>query len=290
MFKTIFFRVICVFCVTLALMSCEKPVLPEEGDSEVPSGNLTVSVFQLEQTPFSSLTRTAPADACTRLNFAVYEGSTRVKQINQEIGNANFGTVSFQLPEGIYQLVVVAHSSKSNPTMTNPAKIQFTNTQGFSDTFLYNAEVVVEEDESQNLSVSLDRIASLCRFVITDDYPSDVTKIRFYYTGGSGAFDASTGLGCVASKQTVWFDNLSANQKQFDLYTFLHDVEGTIHLLVTAYDDVDNVLYEREFDVPMVQNHITWLSGPYFSGSGAESMTTTITINTDWEGEYHITF
>lgn len=33
--------------------------------------------------------------------------------------------------------------------------------------------------------------------------PSDVRKMQFYYTGGSGAFNAATGLGSVASKQTV---------------------------------------------------------------------------------------
>ena len=286
-FKIKFFCVFCAFCVTLA--SCEKPIIPEESD-EVTKGNLTVSIYQLEQTPFENLTRSVASDVCTRLNFAVYSGGTRVKQVNQEISNANFGTASFQLSEGIYQLVVVAHSSSGNPTMTNPAKIQFTNALGFTDTFLYNGEVVLEEDDAQQLNISLERIVSLCRFVMTDDYPAGVTKMRFQYKGGSGAFDASTGFGSVNSTQTIWYNDVSTGQKQFDLYTFLHDTEGTIHLLVTAYDDYNNVLYEREFDVPLVQNHVTWLTGPYFSGSGAESMTMTVTINTDWEGEYRLTF
>jgi hypothetical protein len=84
---------------------------------------------------------------------------------------------------------------------------------------------------------------------------------------------------------------VTSGQKQFDLYTFLHDTEGTIHLTVTAYDDDDNILNERNFDVPMEQNHVTWLSGDYFSGSGSSATTITgITVNTDWAGETHLNF
>ena len=114
--------------------------------------------------------------------------------------------------------------------------------------------------------------------------------MQFYYTGGSGAFNAVTGLGCVASKQDVKFD-VTSGQKQFDLYTFLHDVEGTIHLQVTAYDASDNILSERTFDVPMEVDHITWLTGAFFSGSGSSSTTTvSVTVNTDWAGDIHLTF
>ena len=114
--------------------------------------------------------------------------------------------------------------------------------------------------------------------------------MRFYYTGGSGAFDANTGLGSVNSKQDVKFD-MALGQKQFDLYTFLHDEEGTIHLAVTALDASGNELYMREFDVPMQQNHITWVSGAFFNGSGSSPTTITgVTVNTDWAGETYITF
>ena len=274
----------------LVLCACEKSLVSEEKPSEN-NDNLRVSVFEIEKTPFASLTRgESAAEICTHLNFAVYtiEG-TRVKQVNQTSDAANFGTASFQLEEGDYLLVVVGHSSLKNPTMTNPAKIQFSNASGYTDTFLYSGSITIGE-EPENKQVSLDRIVSLCRFVMTDEYPAEVTQMRFYYTGGSGAFDARTGLGCVKSKQDIFFD-VTSGQKQFDLYTFLHDTEGIIHLTVTAYDDDDNILNERNFDVPMEQNHITWLSGDYFSGSGSSATTFTgITVNTDWAGETHLNF
>ena len=111
--------------------------------------------------------------------------------------------------------------------------------------------------------------------------------MRFYYTGGSGAFDATTGLGCVNSKQSLMFD-VADGRKQFDLYTFLHQKEGTIHLKVTAYDAGDNVMLEREFDVPMAQNRMTWFTGAFFS---ANTMTTSvISVNIEWDDEVYLTF
>ena len=294
------FLALFVMSVVFVLVSCEKPLIGEENNAVDTKGNLRVSVFQIEKMPLASLfpgvsqttTRGAQAvsEVCTRLNFAVYDiDDSRVKQVNQTADQTNFGTASFQLEEGTYQLVVVGHSANGNPTMTNPAKIQFTNSTGYTDTFLCYGEVTIGED-AVDLQVSLDRIVALCRFVVTDDIPADVRKMQFYYTGGSGAFNAATGLGSVASKQTVTVD-VTGGQKQFDLYTFLHELSDTIALKVTALDASGNVLYEREFDVPMQQNHITWLSGAFFNGSGSSSTTITgVTVNTDWAGETHLTF
>ena len=294
------FLALFVMSVVFVLVSCEKPLIGEENNAVDTKGNLRVSVFQIEKMPLASLfpgvsqttTRGAQAvsEVCTRLNFAVYDiDDSRVKQVNQTADQTNFGTASFQLEEGTYQLVVVGHSASGNPTMTNPAKIQFTNSTGYTDTFLCYGAVTIGE-EAVDLQVSLDRIVALCRFVVTDDIPADVRKMQFYYTGGSGAFNAATGLGSVASKQTVTVD-VTGGQKQFDLYTFLHEPSDNIALKVTALDASGNVLYEREFDVPMQQNHITWLSGAFFNGSGSSSTTITgVTVNTDWAGETHLTF
>ena len=300
--KYLFGAVFALFATVaaIALVSCEKAAITEDSDiSGDKNGNLRVRVFEIEKTPFESLikkggtTRASQAvsEVCPKLNFAIYdEGGSRLKQINQTSDKADFGSTAFQLEEGTYQLVVVGHNANANPTMTNLAKIQFTNATGYTDTFLYYGEVTIDEDPV-DLDVSLNRIVALCRFVITDDIPAEVKKLQFYYTGGSGAFNAVTGLGSVASKQMVTFDVTPTSSKQFDLYTFLHDLEDDISLTVTALDASGNTLYERKFDVPMEQNHITWLTGEFFTGSGSSSINITeITVNTDWAGETHLTF
>ena len=285
-------KIVLSFCAltALVLMGCEKPLISEgEEESEDTEGNLTVTVWQSGHEPFPTMTRATSLDDYNRLNYAIYTSDgTRVKQVNQTRENTGFGSATFQLEPATYQVVVVAHNCNKNPTMTNLNKIQFTNAMGYTDTSLYYGEVEVTE-EHKDVQVDLERIVSLCRVIITDEYPEDVTQMRFQYKGGSGAFDAKTGYGCVNSTQTLFFD-VTNGQKQFDLYTYLHDEGGTLHLLATAYDDADNVIHEREFEVPMLYNQITRFSGPFFTGSGNGSLDITIVINTDWSGVQDITF
>lgn len=277
----------------LLFISCEKPVIPDtyQGDA---NGNLVVSVFQVEQQQFAApLTRATLADYCNCLNFAVYDtDGKRIKQVNQKVADAGFGAVAFAVEPGTYQVVVVGHSSNGNPTMTDPKKIRFDNKDGYSDTFLYSTKVTVSEDDQEvEVDANLHRITSLCRVVFTDAIPEQVTQMHFEYTGGSGAFDAATGLGSVKSTQKVDFEVEPGQEAcTFDLYTILRDTEGTLHLEAMAQDANQNIIRRRAFEVPMKQRVITKLSGPYFSGSDGSTVSIVIGINTDWEGEQTIEF
>ena len=284
-----------LFFLLIGFSACEKPIILDDDESLTDGeANLVVSVHTIETIPFSSgMSRAAVTDRCTRLNFAVYDSlNTRVKQINQVVGDKDFGIANFNLDPGKYRVVVVAHSSNGNPTMTNPAKIQFKNSQGFTDTFMSNDTVVVGES-AVTLPVNIRRIVSLCRFVVTDAVPQNVAQMRFQYKGGSGAFDAATGFGSVNSTQTEFFP-VEAGQDStvYDLYTFLHAAEGTIHLQATAYDENDQVLRDREFDIPLKRRMVTKFSGPYFSDASDPSSTISviITFNDDWEGEQVISY
>ena len=281
--------VLSLILLSLFLSSCEKTIDSDGDDTGLNDGNLTITVSQLEQTPFSDIARKGVTDACTHLNYAVYDlAGSRVKLINQQLGDKNFGTVSLQLTENDYRVVVVAHSSNGNPTMTDPAKISFTNTMGFTDTFLYSQILKVGE-KPQTQSISLSRSVALCRFTINDSYPQEVIRMRFKYKGGSAAFNAYTGLGCTNSTQTVTFD-VASGKNQFDLYTFLTDKQGVLELTVDALDATDSVVCERDFRFPIIQNKITWLSGNFFGEVDSEFSKVDIDIITDWDGEIRIPF
>lgn len=281
-------KYILIVLAAALLTSCEKPIVTEQGEIQS-EGNLKVSVFELEQTPFNAQLRGAVSDLCTHLNFAIYDaGGERLKLVNQMVGDSDFGATSFQLLEGTYQLVAVAHSSSSNPTMTNPQKIQFTPAKGYSDTFLYYTTIVIGK-EAQTMNLSLHRIVSLCRFVINDAIPVGITRMEFEYTGGSGHFSAVSGLGVGKPTQKVSYAVVAGQQgTQCDLYTFLHDTAGTIHLTVRAFDAADNKQLEREFDVDLERNMITWLRGRFFNDFTtipSQTISPTVTIDGTWGGE-----
>ena len=217
-----------VMAVVWGLSSCEKMIVDEEktssSEQEV-KGNLILKISVAGVTPMET-TRAEEADLSqffTTLNLAVYQNGEKVKKIvSQKVTDNNFGILSMQLEPGIYQVLVVAHSSEGNPDFSNLKQIKFTNSDGFSDTFYSLSEIEVKE-ETEEHSLELTRVTSLLRFVINDAIPREVSMIEFTLTGGSGAFDATTGFGSVRSQQKITFtiDHSQIAPYVFDFYTIL---------------------------------------------------------------------
>ena len=275
----------------IILVSCEHPTIPE--GLETGDDNLFVHVARVEHVPFPAFTtRTSVTQAFSRLSIAIFDSEgSRTDFSNKTVGDKGYGSASFYLPEGKYQVVVIGHSAKQNPTTTNASKIQFTKATGYSDTFLHSQFVEVA-DTPVVVNADVERIVSLCRVVLTDTIPDNVAKLHFEYSGGSGYFDASTGL-AVASKAVQQMDfavEAGCDSTAYDLYTFLFSDEGTIHLKAVAKDDEDNTICTREFDVPLKRRQITKLSGPFFSGQSGSGITIVISVNDEWEGEQVINF
>ncbi|MBO4662495.1 MAG: hypothetical protein J5630_07330 [Bacteroidaceae bacterium] len=256
---------------------------PEPDEPQAGSGNLTLRVKRLQQAPFATDT------SSKHVNFAFYDlGGTRVKQVNQKLGDTNYGTANVQLEPGTYQMVVLVHSSDRNPTMTNLAKIQFTNAYRYTETFRYY-ELITVTGQPQTLDLTLDRIVALCRFVISDSIPDGVAQMKFQYTGGSGHFSAITGLGVTKSTQVVTRQVQPGQRYQvIDLYTFLHQEKGTIELTATALNTAGEEQCTREFQVSMAQNQITWLTGNFFTDektTGQWRVTPKIALDKNWGNE-----
>ena len=275
----------------IILVSCEHPTIPE--GLETGDDNLFVNVASVEHVSFPAFTtRTSVTQAFSRLSIAIFDSEgSRADFSNKTVGDKGYGSASFYLPEGKYQVVVIGHSAKQNPTTTNASKIQFTKATGYSDTFLHSQFVEVA-DTPVVVNADVERIVSLCRVVLTDTIPDNVAKLHFEYSGGSGYFDASTGL-AVASKAVQQMDfavEAGCDSTVYDLYTFLFSDEGTIHLKAVAKDDEDNTICSREFDVPLKRRQITKLSGPFFSGQSGSGITIVISVNDEWEGEQVVNF
>lgn len=292
------FTTVLLIAVLALAASCEKASLSDMTGKDGREPNLVLRVVTTGQEP---MTRADGETAWNRLCFVVYQNGQKVKGVNQKEGETGYGQAELTLEAGTYQVLVMAHSSDGNPTTTTAEKIQFTNAMGFTDTFYYYGTITVT-GQKQTHNITLNRVTALLRFVINDDMPERVTNLKFYYTGGSGALNATTGVGCVDSKQTVIkvVDRTTMTRPYaFDLYTIPKEPTARLNLTVTAYDEAQTVLYERSFKGIEVQvNRITEFSGDFFTTEpipggedpqGGEETTAgndifMISANTEWAG------
>jgi len=280
--------------VALALLmaSCEKVALEKEnGTSMEDDANVVLKIASLDQIPFDEPTRasTNVTQLCTRINFALFQGGSRVKNVAQKEGDTNFGTVGLSLSEGTYQLAVLAHSCSGTATTTQLEKITFPDNK-ITDTFYYYGNLTVGS-EPKNYSLELKRCVAMFRLTITDDVPDNVTTMKFYYTGGSSTFSAVSGYGSVNSRQTVSLE-VADGQKTFDVFTFPKAETGELKMTVTALDASGNTVAEQVFeDVPVTRNQITRYTGSFFGDQGMSANNSwTMTADGEWDEESVVSF
>lgn len=292
--------VIVAVVISFLFMSCEKAVFDDDIENRNDKGgNLTLKVITANH-DFQNATR-GDVSYWQRLCFVVYKDGTKVKSITQTADEDGYGEATMQLSPDTYQVLVLAHSSSSNPTLTTPEKLQFTNAMGYTDTFYYYGDIIVTSTP-QTHSVELKRATAMLRFIINDTMPATVKSLRLYFTGGSGALNAKTGMGCVDSKQTVNFDTNPSDGAPyvFETYTIPKEAKGSLNITITAFDNNGGVVVEKTVKgVEIERNKITELAGELFNGNGGsgggtedgggETPTSTlstflITANTEWGG------
>lgn len=304
--------------------ACENPYHPDNDGTEPDGGqpaaaaNFTIRVSAPEQSDFDESTtaeaasqyrttrpllhkqplrtQRAVGEVCSRLSIAIYTNSggsyTKVKEIAQQRGDSGFGTASIQLSQGTYTIVAIAHNGDGKPTMTNPEKIPFSGNK-VTDTFFCTEEVTVGDDTTADLC--LHRAVAMVNFSTTDATPADITKMRFYYTGGSSTFNAISGYGCVNSKQTeerTVDASFHSSASTYDIYTFPRQDSEAIALTVSALDKSGNAIFEYKFnDIPVALNYKTLCHGKFFGeDAGGGRIAPAFTIDDEWSGEHDYPF
>ena len=279
--KTILFSALLAGLLSLA--SCEKAVFDDQ-QPELADGKVHVEfrVTQFEELPFAvvnSGTRSVVdiSQVCSRINLALFSDGTKVKAVNQTAGDDGFGRISLDLAEGDYQVVVIAHSSSGNATITSVEEIKFPDNK-VTDTFYYYAQLSVREDMA--VDMLLKRAVAKFRLVTTDAVPSGVQQLKFYYTGGSSTFDAMKGFGCKESRQTEYRSvttDMVGKPAQFEVYTFPHAQEDKLKITVSVLDAAGDAVSEHVFeDVPVKLNQITQYTGAFFQESSSTGAATFI--------------
>ena len=277
--------------LALLMVACEKPILNEDIVA-TKEANVILHMVQFEQVSFTRATQDI-TELCSRLNVAVFDADgTKVKTVAQKESDASYGTVALILAAGTYRLVVIAHNCDGSATITSEEKVTFPNNK-VTDTFYYYGDLVVT-DSKQSYDLTLTRAVAMFRLVLTDEnIPTNVAKLKFYYTGGSSTFSPKDGYGCVNSKQTEV--RTIAEDGIYDIYTLPHTEDDVLtKLTVTAIDAHDNTVKERIFEnVPITRNQVTRYTGSFFGSGGTDQTsdgTLRLTADPDWDSVNGYTF
>lgn len=273
------------------MTACEKSVI-DDGDVVTPKdANVILRMMLYEQTPITRSTDIT--ELCSRLNVAIFDADgTKVKSVAQKEDDASFGNVALSLAAGTYKLVVIAHSGEGSATISSTDKVTFPNNK-VTDTFYYYGDLVVT-DAMQTYDLTLLRAVAMFRLTLTDEaIPSNVAKMKFYYTGGSSTFSPSAGYGCVNSKQTE-IRTVTPGVKTFEIFTLPHTEEDVLKITVTALDANDNTVKEQIFeDVPVTRNQVTSYTGLFFGNSGSGQQNDGnfhFTANPEWDSVNNYSF
>ena len=264
---------VCVGVMLLTGVSCEKMNVGETDDGQ--RANVVLRVGSIEQVPFPAATRAKVGDCCTRLNFHVYDDDgERVDYVNQKVDDADFGTASFQLEEGHYYLVVVAHSGSKNPSFYADEKVSISGND-LGDTFWCCEEIQVE-DVKVELNLQLERIVSMLRFIPTVTPPADLDHIVFRYNVAVHA------VGHI----------LPGLAHVLGIIVIPRDEEDMIDITMMAYDSQIRLLGGCSIDgVPLKRNSITICKGNLFDDSErSASVFVTVTVDDSWGENIVINF
>lgn len=281
--------------------SCEKVVLDEtlSGDDNgvnTPTSNITIHISgvgnaEYEENSAKTTRAMQPIEElCTRINLALYQNGERAYYVNQKSTDSDFGNFNLNVPTGIYTLMVVAHSGESSATTTNLRKITFNGK--ITDTFHYADSLFEVHETNSPVEITLERVVGMFRLDITDTIPTEVARLKFYYTGGSSTLDGLTGIGCVDSRQTE-YRNVAPDVHLYDVYTFPHAPEKPITMTITAQDANESTISERKFvDVGISKNKITRYQGNFFNSTTTPSkdFNISMTADPDWLEETTVSF
>lgn len=263
------------------LSSCENQIDVMNDGQSVKCVTFTVQGdFDVANTPF---TRSLTADGKEMTDVWVldYVNGSLVQQVHQSSSDADFGQPTLTLTHGSHHLYFVASRGQSPTFNTDDHTLTF---EKVRDTFYKDLSLEVSGSSNSSQSVTLNRIATKLKLVLTDAIPEgsatiNVTPSIWYY-----GFDYMTGNPTAAVLNQSITINIPASEigvtnEAINIYGFSSASEWNTNISVVCKSVTDAVLGSATInDAPFKQNRITELSGPLFSSGSVMGMS----LSADW--------
>ncbi|MCR5366532.1 MAG: FimB/Mfa2 family fimbrial subunit [Prevotella sp.] len=270
---------------SLLLAACEKPVI----DGIEQSGNVKLTFLLTNSDP---TTRATLTQYITKLNVQLFDanGQKVFSTVRtQTSSDDDFGTMQIEIPEGIYTVVAVGHSSAKSATIKSPTVCQFTASDGekLTDTFCHCSTITVQ-GEQQDFSLPLYRATAMVQLHLTDEaFPQNLWYVTADYSGGSANFNPTTLEGITKSTQSERRITNDMHLHQYFTFPYMSS-SGKLKITITATTSNGTVLATKTLtDVPVYRNRITTYEGNLFDDSPGEYTISDFSflIHADWDGE-----
>lgn len=206
--------------------------------------------------------------------FDCYEDSCALVA-KQTDAQDDFGVVSMQLSYGSHRLAFVASRGEGSDVDVKNGRIEWTKVK---DTFWTVEDVEVARGGAAEMSVTLKRVVSRIRVMMSDVVPQNMKKMKITAKGWYRGIDVRTGeaVGSLSSvdaiAETSEVDIPSAyvgtsKRLAVSLWSIGKSERWTQDVTIGALDDNGQSIGETVCsDVPMERNRVTNVTGYFLSG------------------------
>lgn len=248
----------------------------------------------------TKVNQVALSEVATKLHVMVFDdygNKCLSKIITQTSDNPDFGEVTFTVNEtGHYTAVAVAHSGPANASIESLSKVSFTVKDGLknTDTFIKASDFNVNLDEGdiETPAALLHRKSAMVRFIFSDtDFPDELVKFRFKYTGGSANVNPTTGEGCTKSTQTEV--RLRNDSNIYEIYTFPYNSDkGNLSVTIEGVSASDAILKTVTIEKVYVEaEYISEYTGSLMiPNTPSNGVGIVFMADSEWKGTYTYTF
>lgn len=279
----------------LLFASCQK-------NGGVATVRLHVNNFNVSQEEFPELrsaSDVADYSGVKAITLAFYTADgTEQYKVTQMRADATtyttFGEFDLSLPMGSYTMVVLGYGLNDGEpaiTLTGPTSATFGDYPA-RETFVATQAVSITNTDALELNATLNRVVAKLKVLSTDGRTANANSVRITTSGGSKAFNPSTGLATTNTgfSNTVNITSTAVGSVAGPVsYLFLATDEQTVNVTIDVLDENNQTISHKVVNnVPLQRNRMTKLVGSIFTASGNGSFQ--VEVETEWLPETEVNF
>jgi hypothetical protein len=277
--KVMFIAVAVALC-----FSCEKPVTDVQSNEKTKKFTFAVK-GDFGAPSFTRGYLQADGQDMTDLWVFDYVGGVCVQSLHQTSEDEAWGRPTLALTYGSHHVYFVASRGEGATLNEEGHTITWT---GPRDTFWEDYAVDVVSTSNGNRSVTLDRVATKLKIVITDEVPSECKKIivtpeEWYYGWNyvDGVVMAQQHTKRIVDIPTSYVG--TSGELAVSVFGLSGKTEWTTDVNIEAQGDNNSVVGSATItDAPFMSNRSTEYSGPIFGSTG----TVDVGLSTEWQEAY----